>query len=569
MMTRPSTNTPLEQQRVPEIDLEQQSTLPMSVAQAEPQQAQEIGLEQQSTLPMSMAQVEAEQQAAQGTGLEQQSTLRMSVVQAEIEQQTTLPMALEQQNLEQTLPSKEKPHHRSKKMLRWRMVLLLCVILTGGLLIGSVLTGHGAIGTWFSPASTHNAVPGLTTQAHLHSVLVPVTHSPSIASTAHNFMDAMMQKDWANMWWMLAPDAQQLWQGENDFIHFEQAKFGALKFVAYTDTPAQIQLPWRDPDTTQVYSEAATLQVSLEATAPAGLLTEPSDLALSEGLFSNTLFAMIQGQGVWYVLVAGPADLDAPILVPASPPAVKLLVPIFMYHHVSHLPTSNVLDYSLTVTTDDFIAQLSWLQQQGYHSIDQTELFDALYYGKVLPAHPMILSFDDGYEDVYTDALPALLAHHFRGVFYIITGMIGGRYMTWDQVRMLAQDGMQVSSHTIHHVNVGQPPAWTSTQDELLLSKEALEAQLGQPVQFFCYPTGEPFVHDPVYERRIVLTDLFNDGYVGATLDPTAFDSAVQDAQVPYQLPRIRVSGGESLDAYIGTLNVTLQIGAQRLAYGH
>src|SRR5260370_16165133 len=181
----------------------------------------------------------------------------------------------------------------------------------------------------------------------------------------------------------------------------------------------------------------------------------------------------------------------------------------------------------------------------------------------------MILSFDDGYEDVYTDALPALLAHHYRGRFYIITGMIGGSYMTWEQVHTLAQDGMQIASHTIHHVNVGQPPAGTSTQGELLVSKETLEAQLRQPIQFFCYPTGEPFHHDSVYEQQIVLADLFNDGYVGATLDPFSINSAIQDAQIPYQLPRIRVSGGGNPLAVFGYIEYTLQYLDQKLANSH
>ena len=54
--------------------------------------------------------------------------------------------------------------------------------------------------------------------------------------------------------------------------------------------------------------------------------------------------------------------------------------------------------------------------------------------------------------------------------------------------------------------------------------------------------------------------DLFNDGYVSATLDPFSMFSAVQNAQTPYQLNRIRVSGGESIDAFIGILNETLRI---------
>ena len=378
-------------------------------------------------------------------------------------------------------------------------------------------------------------------------------------------MADMMHKDWAAIWPMLHPDAQKSWQGESDFTHFEQAKFGALHFSSFTVSTAAVQQSWIDPDTGQVYSSAVIMHISLVASAPKGLLSVPSNQALDSGLFKDTLFAVVRANGMWKVLIAGPADLEAPILVPASPPAVKVLVPIFMYHHISNAPTHNALDYTLTVTATDFNSQLDWLSQHGFHSIDQTELFDALYYGKVLPSHPMILTFDDGYEDVFVNALPALQAHHYRAVFYIITGMIGGNYMTWGQVYTLFKDGMQISSHTVHHVNVGEPPAPDTTQEELTASKQTLEALLGQPVQFFCYPSGEPFHNDSVAEQQIVLKDLFEDGYISATLDPFSIFSAVQDAQMPYELNRVRVSGGETLDAYIGILNYTLGQGAAQL----
>jgi hypothetical protein len=81
-------------------------------------------------------------------------------------------------------------------------------------------------------------------------------------------------------------------------------------------------------------------------------------------------------------------------------------------------------------------------------------------------------------------------------------------------------------------------------------------------------PVIFPFHRDPVYEQQRVLADLFADGYVGATLDPFSFDSAIQNAQTPYQLPRIRVGGGESMQLFIGILNYTLSIDAYRLANG-
>jgi peptidoglycan/xylan/chitin deacetylase (PgdA/CDA1 family) len=457
----------------------------------------------------------------------------------------------------QPMSTQRGPRSRALGALRWLLPLLLCLFFLAAALLAQPVLRKDV------RTLAHHILPRL--HPHLLHPQAAITSALPANSIAPSFMNAMLHKTWPAMWSMLHPDAQAVWQNEQDFVHFEQAKFGSLQLLTYKASAARTQHSWRDPDTTYTYPVAETLTISLQATAPKGLLSVPSNTALQYGLFNTTLFAVAPYKSTWRVLIAGPADLEAAILVPATAPAKKLLVPIFMYHHVSDLPTYNALDYDLTVRTVDFDAQLTWLQAQGYHSITQTELFDALYYGKVLPQHPMILSFDDGYEDMYTDALPALLAHHYRGVFYIITGMIGGRYMTWPQIQTLARDGMQIASHTVHHVNVGAPPYGTSTQAELLDSKATLQQALGVPIQFFCYPSGEPFHHDTLWEQNVVLTDLFNDGYVSATLDPFSLNSAVQNAQLPYQLTRIRVSGGESLDAFIGILNFTLRWGAYQL----
>jgi peptidoglycan/xylan/chitin deacetylase (PgdA/CDA1 family) len=557
--------TSLDEQPTQELNLNAQTELQASVGQqparlldiayqnSDQQHIEDRNTEMLSPVPVAFDQHEQEQLPTHEVNLEQQATLPLAFEQSKLRKPSIEPKVDEQKMNEQV--------RRSNRSLLWWVPLLLFV-----LLLIFVLGGRYTIETWIS-----NNVVNVQTP----SPIVPVNHlqpSPTQPSPIDNaatlFMNAMLSKNWSLMWLMLSPEAQQLWQGEKDFIHFERAKFGSLNLTSFNDSSAQMYDTWLDPDTTQVYSHVEVLHISLGASAPQGLLSVPSNRELHKGLFQKTLFALIYYQFNWRVLIAGPADLDAPVLVPATPPVTKLLVPIFMYHHVSNQLVTNYLNYGLTVTTTNFNAQLDWLQQQGYHSITQTELFDALYYGKVLPTHPMILSFDDGYEDIYTNALPALLTHHYRGVFYIITGLIGGNYMTWSQVRKLAEDGMQVSSHTIHHVNIGRPPSWTTTQDELLVSKETLEAQLNQPVQFFSYPTGEPFHHDPVYEQQIVLAELNKDGYVAATLDPFYYFSVIQNAQTPYQLPRIRVSGGESLQLFTSMLNSTLNIDAYRMANG-
>ncbi len=525
----------------PVLEVDKQPTQPV--------ESQSVGIEEQPT--------EALPRESQREQVEEQSTLILPVetLCRQIAEQATLGLPLKRVFSEQqiAIPASLRP---STFKRRWLIFATLYLVLIGGGLIG-----RAAIVNWIA---TKAAAPQSTPVVlHVHRTSA---HSSAIDTAANNFMQAMMNKDWASMWSMLSPEVQRSYQGEQDFARFEQAKFGAISFTSFKMSASVLQQPWLDPDTTSIYPIAATLQVSLSATAPQGLLTSASLADLNNGLFQNTPFALVPRNGQWLVAVAGPADLDAPILAPATPPHTRLQVPIFMYHHVSNEPTHDLLDYTLTVTTTEFNAQLDWLQAQGYASINMTELFDALYYGKALPPHPMILSFDDGYEDMYTDAVPALLAHHYRGVFYIITGMIGGRYMTWNQVRTLDEYGMQIASHTVHHINIGNPPAYTTTQQELLDSKNTLQAQLGKPVQFFCYPTGEPFHNDSYYARQVVLADLLADGYIGATLDPFSFDSTIQDAQTPYQLPRVRVSGGESLQSFTGILDSVLKYDALQLA---
>jgi peptidoglycan/xylan/chitin deacetylase (PgdA/CDA1 family) len=443
-----------------------------------------------------------------------------------------------------------------KKGRKWFVLTLVSLLLC---LLGlSLFAGPPLVKSWSVP------VPNATLQHALHPQTT-VSRETALRDTANLFMSNMQRKNWSALWWQLSPDARSLWQSEQAFEQFEQAKFGPLTLQSYSLGQSVISQPWLNPNTTQILPSAAVMQVSLQATAPNGVLTVPSQRELARGLFKRTLFALVQQGQTWQVEVAGPADPGAPVLVPAHPPVKRLLIPIYMYHHISSLPTKNQFDFNLTVTTANFNAQLTWMQQQGYQAITMTELFDNFYYGKALPRKPMMLTFDDGYSDVYTYALPVLLAHHYRGVFYIITGMIGGRYVTWDQVRAMDRAGMQIASHTIHHVNIGEPPAGTTTQDELVKSRAKLEEILLKPIQFFCYPTGEPFHHDTPAEQKLVLQDLFNDGYLSATLDPAAFNSALQNSQQPYQLPRIRVSGGEDLATFRDILAATLQADVERL----
>lgn len=69
-----------------------------------------------------------------------------------------------------------------------------------------------------------------------------------------------------------------------------------------------------------------------------------------------------------------------------------------------------------------------------------------------LPAKPVILTFDDGYEDNYTEMLPILEEYGMKATVYVITNQIGQPgYLTWDQLRAMQVRGIEIGSHTANH----------------------------------------------------------------------------------------------------------------------
>src|SRR5260370_9733402 len=68
---------------------------------------------------------------------------------------------------------------------------------------------------------------------------------------------------------------------------------------------------------------------------------------------------------------------------------------------------------------------MEWLAESGYHPITPEDLYAYLAGAQGLPSKPVILTFDDGYADFYTTALPILLSHDFRAVSYVVSGFVG------------------------------------------------------------------------------------------------------------------------------------------------
>jgi len=206
-----------------------------------------------------------------------------------------------------------------------------------------------------------------------------------------------------------------------------------------------------------------------------------------------------------------------------------------MYHHVAVPPPhADAIRRDLSVSPADFEAQLRYLIENGYQPVTLSDLMIHLRLGQPLPDKPVIVTFDDGFKDQYTNAYPLLKRYGFVATFFIITCFVDeGRdeYMSWADVELLHADGMEIGSHSYTHPTLSGK-SFEYIVWQTLGSKEAIEARTHEPVRFFSYPSGQ---HD-----QRVIDVLRSAGYWGAV---TVEAGSLQSSQHPFELRRIRVRG--------------------------
>lgn len=169
-------------------------------------------------------------------------------------------------------------------------------------------------------------------------------------------------------------------------------------------------------------------------------------------------------------------------------------VPILCYHQIRNWrdkDSKSARDY--IVPLDQFRQQMKMLADSGYHTISPDQLYAYLTTGAALPSKPVLLTFDDGDLDQYTEALPILNKHGFKGTFFIMTVAIGRRgkqpYMDKTQIKALADAGHTIGCHTWDHHNVKkyQGQDWVTQLEE---PTKKLEEITGKPIRYFAYPFG-------------------------------------------------------------------------------
>jgi peptidoglycan/xylan/chitin deacetylase (PgdA/CDA1 family) len=165
----------------------------------------------------------------------------------------------------------------------------------------------------------------------------------------------------------------------------------------------------------------------------------------------------------------------------------------------------------------------------------------------------LAITFDDGYESVYAEALPEMAARKWNGTVFVVVGSVGGsnswdvrlsprrfRHLSWTQIRELAEAGFEIGSHTLSHRDLTRLDP-DSLVTELRESKHVIEDHIGRGVTSISYPFGR-------YSPRVV-DEAVAAGYV------CGFTSAPNDGSDRMALGRLSVysiDGRSSLERKLG-----------------
>jgi peptidoglycan/xylan/chitin deacetylase (PgdA/CDA1 family) len=203
----------------------------------------------------------------------------------------------------------------------------------------------------------------------------------------------------------------------------------------------------------------------------------------------------------------------------------------------------DLMGFRLSVTPENFHAQMDWLAANGYHPVDFNDLRAYFAGSAPLPGKPVVITFDDGYRDLYTTAFPILRSHNFKAVAYIVTSFVGQpRYVTAEQILEMDGNRIEIASHTVDHADLARTsPYWANYQ--LAASRKWLEHLVGHTVVDFAYPSGK-------FNLQTVAA-LQATGYDTAV---TEYGGTVHSRGDRYAWTRIRVGGGELMPDFIQNL---------------
>ena len=171
------------------------------------------------------------------------------------------------------------------------------------------------------------------------------------------------------------------------------------------------------------------------------------------------------------------------------------IVPILCYHQFSENEINK-----MTVTRSAFEGQMKFLKDEGYRVITLDQLLDFIEFKGDLPTKAVVITFDDGWRSMYDIAYPILRQYGYPATLFVYTDLIvgGKKTLSWDLIREMSLNGIDIQGHTKTHSDLTQKAAQESMKDyvervqlELSESAAVIHHKIGKQVTYLAYPYGE------------------------------------------------------------------------------
>jgi peptidoglycan/xylan/chitin deacetylase (PgdA/CDA1 family) len=213
-------------------------------------------------------------------------------------------------------------------------------------------------------------------------------------------------------------------------------------------------------------------------------------------------------------------------------------------YHVINPPPAGAPFPGLYVPAEELAEQVRALAQAGFHAVTMDQVWASWKGGAALPPKPIVLTFDNGYQSQFTNALPILRRLGWAGVENIqLTGLPpsqGG--LSPEQVRGLVAAGWELDTQGFSHADLPALDA-AELRYQVAVARRVIRARYHVAANWFCYPSG---LYTPTVVAAVRAA-----GYVGST---TVIPGWATPADDPYRLPRLRVLGGTSPDELLALI---------------
>jgi len=173
-------------------------------------------------------------------------------------------------------------------------------------------------------------------------------------------------------------------------------------------------------------------------------------------------------------------------------------IPIFTYHSLDD--GGSVISTSPAI----FGQQMDFLRVNGYQTLSLSEVTHIVRQREQFPKKTCVITFDDGYQNVYSKAFPVLQQYGFRATIFLIAEFCG-RYnnwpthaspvglqplLSWTEIKEMDRYGIEFGSHTLTHPDLTRIVP-KEAEREIVRSKEMIQSHLGKKVDVFAYPYGK------------------------------------------------------------------------------